>query len=222
MKKSEERLIELSAMSEEVLAAPSAEVSVAPSKEASVEAAIELSAALFSKSMGKAAIMEIAHQVVTHSTLLPSLYALTLHPQTEVAWRALWACQWVCEKEPTLWIGREADLIERTLQTDDSTQQRLLLRMLWMLPVPIPLPVELLDFCLEAMVDAKTAIAVQALCMKVAFKLCLAEPELLTELRLCLESMEPAYYTRAVQATRTEILKKIEKEKRRKKSPPSR
>ncbi|MGL4852307.1 MAG: hypothetical protein ACRC3Z_06655 [Phocaeicola sp.] len=175
---------------------------------------MEVVASLFSKTMNKVAIEAIAKQVVNEPRLFDSLYALTLHPQTEVAWRALWTCQWVCEQNSSLLLEKQSELIERVLATNDQTQKRLFLRILWMLPVPHPLPVHLLDYCLEGMSDPKTAVAAQALCMKVAYKLCLEEPELLEELRLCLEAMEPAYYTGAVIATRKELLKKIRKGKR--------
>ncbi|MGL5937238.1 MAG: hypothetical protein ACRCY5_00705 [Phocaeicola sp.] len=164
--------------------------------------------------MNKATIEAIAHQVVAEPPLLDSLYALTQHPQTEVAWRALWACQWVCEMNPSLLLNKQDELIERTLRTNHDGQQRLFLRMLWTLPTPTPIPVNLLDFCLEGMNNPKMAVASQALCIKVAYKLCMEEPDLLNELALCLESIEPEYYTAAVRATCKEILKKIHKGKR--------
>ena len=49
----------------------------------------------------------------------------------------------------------------------------------------------------------------QAVCMKLAYDICLEEPELTGELKAYLENMEPEYYTVAVQCVRNNILKKI-------------
>lgn len=183
---------------------------------------MEVVATLFSKTMHKAEIEAIAQEVIAQPTLLDALYALTLHPQTEVAWRALWTCQWVCERNPSLLLEKQVELIERVLVTNNQTQKRLLLRILWMLPPSEPMRVDLLDYCLEGMSSPKMAVAVQALCIKMAYKLCLTEPDLLEELRLSLESMEPSYYTGAVRATRKEILKKIQQHQKNRLKKPKR
>lgn len=172
--------------------------------------------ARFSKSIHKEEIEQIAHQVVAHPNSFEALYTLTKHPKKEVSWRALWACQWVCEMEGMLLLPKLDELTERAISSSCQTQKRLLMRMILILPTSNPINIKLLDFCLEAMVDRKTAVATQALCIKIAYKLCLEEPELLDELALCLESIEPEYYTAAVRATRKEILNKIHKYKIRK------
>ena len=62
----------------------------------------------------------------------------------------------------------------------------------------------------ERNVTAET-VAGQAVCMKLAYAICLKEPELMGELEAYLENMEPEYYTAAVQCARNNILKKIRK-----------
>ncbi len=89
--------------------------------------------------------------------------------------------------------------------------RRLLLNTLLHLPVPKPINVAFLDFCLNGMLSPAETVAGQAVCMKLAYAICLKEPELMGELEAYLENMEPEYYTAAVQCARNNILKKIRK-----------
>ncbi|MCS2311682.1 hypothetical protein NXW05_15760 [Phocaeicola vulgatus] len=65
------------------------------------------------------------------------------------------------------------------------------------------------DFCLQGMLSSAESASGQAVCMKLAYDICLEEPELTGELKAYLENMEPEYYTVAVQCVRNNILKKI-------------
>lgn len=61
----------------------------------------------------------------------------------------------------------------------------------------------------EKIFNLNEAIATQALCIKMAYKLCLLEPELLPELKLYLENAEPEYYSSGVKCGIRNVLKKI-------------
>lgn len=65
---------------------------------------------------------------------------------------------------------------------------------------------DFLDFCLARMTAPAEAPSVQALCMKLAWKMCKFHPELMDELTRTLEAMEPAYYKPAVKSVRRRIL----------------
>lgn len=67
---------------------------------------------------------------------------------------------------------------------------------------------DFLDYCLAKMVDPDEVPSVQALCMKLSYKMCKFYPELLTELKRTLEAMEISYYTPAVKSVRNNILNK--------------
>lgn len=60
--------------------------------------------------------------------------------------------------------------------------RRLLLNTLLHLPVPKPINVAFLDFCLNGMLSPAETVAGQAVCMKLAYAICLKEPELMGEL----------------------------------------
>lgn len=83
------------------------------------------------------------------------------------------------------------------------------LSILYQLPVTGDFPVTLFDYCINHMLSPGESIAVQALCMKLAYKLCMQEQELLRELKVYLENAEPEYYSVGVRCTRKNILKRI-------------
>ena len=64
---------------------------------------------------------------------------------------------------------------------------------------------DFLDFCLEHMASVGEPPGVQALCMKLAFRMCQFYPELSEELRRTLESMDADSYKPAV----VSLIKKI-------------
>ena len=65
---------------------------------------------------------------------------------------------------------------------------------------------DFLDHCLGKMADPDEVPSVQALCMKLAYKMCKFYPELLAELKRTLEAMDISYYTPAVKSVRNKIL----------------
>ena len=71
---------------------------------------------------------------------------------------------------------------------------------------------DFLDHCLSKMTDPDEVPSVQALCMKLAYKMCKFYPELMDELNRTLETMEISYYTPAVKSVRNKILNNIVRE----------
>lgn len=69
--------------------------------------------------------------------------------------------------------------------------------------------VDFIDHCIAKMADMNEVPSVQALCMKLAYKMCRFYPELLEELIRLIEAMEIAYYTPAVKSVRNKILSHI-------------
>ena len=66
--------------------------------------------------------------------------------------------------------------------------------------------VSLLNFCMEHMMMIDEPFGVRSLCMKVAYKLSLPYPELMGELRECLQMIEPTELGAGVRHTRNKIL----------------
>lgn len=86
---------------------------------------------------------------------------------------------------------------------------RLLLSIFYNLPVPTNLPIRLLNYCFDHMLQPQESIAIQALSIKNAYNLCRLEPDLMNELKRVLENAEVDYYSPGVQAAIRSTLKKI-------------
>ncbi len=65
---------------------------------------------------------------------------------------------------------------------------------------------DFLDHCIGQLTDPREVPSVQALCLKLAYKMCRFYPELQEELKRILEAMDISYYTPAVKNVRTKIL----------------
>lgn len=137
------------------------------------------------------------------------IYQLIKDPQTKISWRAAWACEKVFERYPVFLEGKQKELIDFVMKNKHSGTRRILLSIILELPVPEPFPVDFLDFCFQNMLNQDEAIATQALCIKIAYKLCLVEPELLPELKLYLENAEPEYYSPGVKSCIRNVLKRL-------------
>lgn len=153
----------------------------------------------------------IVEQVVGSPDRFPSLYALTRHEERKIAWRATWACEKLSILHPSLLADKREELMQRAMQCTHDGTRRLLLNILHRLPVLKPVSATFFDFCLQGMLSPTESPSGQAVCMKLAYDICLEEPELTGELEAYLENMEPEYYTAAVQCARNNILKEIRK-----------
>lgn len=164
--------------------------------------------------LGRKYIDRIVEQVAEDSSCFPCLYALTKDAEETIAWRAAWACEKLSICLPSLFVAPEDlrnELMSRARTCSHGGVRRLLLNMLLHLPVPVPIDVSFLNFCLENMLSPTETPAGQAASIKLAYALCSKEPALQEELRLYLENMEPDYCTAAVQCARNNVLKKIRK-----------
>lgn len=161
--------------------------------------------------LGRKYIDIIVEQVAGAPGRFDSLYALTRHEETKIAWRAAWACEKLSILLPSLLMDKREELMLRAMQCPHDGTRRLLLNILHHLPVLKPVNAAFFDFCLEGMLSPAESASGQAICMKLAYDICLEEPELTGELEAYLENMEPEYYTAAVQCARNNILKKIRK-----------
>lgn len=134
------------------------------------------------------------------------LFALLTDREEPIAYRAAWT---LCHVAPR-WLDvlREHydELAEATLACPHAGRRRLLLGLLWRLPQPEPLRVDLLDFCLDAMADPAQPHGVRMYCMKLAYGMCRTQRDLLHELRTLLDIMEPDTLPPSLCAVRRNVL----------------
>ena len=99
------------------------------------------------------------------------------------------------------------EIIDRAMQTDNSSVRRLSLNIVERLESKEEdLRTDFLDFCFEHMMDVEEYPGIQSVCMKLAFRMCKFYPELMDELKRTLASMEIDYYKPAVKCVRSRIL----------------
>ena len=99
------------------------------------------------------------------------------------------------------------ELIDQSMQTDNSSVRRLSLNVVERLQITEEdLRTDFLDFCFEHMMDVEEFPGIQSVCMKLAFRMCKFYPELTDELKRTLEAMEIDYYKPAVKCVRNRIL----------------
>lgn len=156
----------------------------------------------------------IVESVLFYPEDFEPLYSLIISKETKLSWRAAWACEKLSELSPEWFVPKYNEIVCLTLSMKHSGTKRLLLSILYNLPVPAEFPVELYNFCLEKMLSPDEAIAVQALCIKLAYKIALKEPELLSEIRIYLENAETEYFSTGVKNCIRNMLKKINSSQR--------
>lgn len=96
--------------------------------------------------------------------------------------------------------------MERAMNTRSETLRRLLLTLISRSTLPQPFRTDFLDYCLAGMSSSRYPYSVRVLCMKLAYKLCRTHPELLEELKLNLEIMEPDLLPPSLRSVRHAIL----------------
>lgn len=166
-----------------------------------------------SQHIGLLNLNKVVETVSVHPEDFDKIYQLINDPDDKIAWRAAWACEKISEKYICFLEGKQNELAGFVMNSRHSGKNRILLSILLNLPAPTPVPVDFLDYCLDRMLDLNQAIAVQALCIKIAYQLCLAEPDLLNELKLRLENAETEYYSPGVKSCIRNTLKKLHQNK---------
>ncbi len=162
-------------------------------------------------SINKLSIDALVHEICNKPEYLKDMHQLISDEKQAVSWRAIWVCEKVSELYPSWFAPLYNDILQRLLVCRHEGSKRLLLSILYNIPAPTPIPVDLLNYCLDHMLSPKESIGVQALSIRMAYKLCKLEPELLKELQLILENTDTEYYSSSVRSAIRNIFKKIKK-----------
>lgn len=160
---------------------------------------------------------QLAWEIAQDNELFQALHSIAMTDDSLAANRALWVCEKLSEKYPGLFVPCYDDLTDRLLASSNDTARRLLLSILFNLPVPTPLPIHLLNYCFDHLLNPKDSIAVQALCIKLAYQLCRQQPELQQELQVILENADATLYSPGVQSAIRSTLRKLQGKANRRK-----
>jgi len=153
---------------------------------------------------------EFAYCLLDSPESLPELYALIFDEDRKIAWRAAWVCEKVSYLFPEWFMDKRFELRQQIMKCTNPRRKRSLLNLLLYLPIEEPISVEFLNFCLDCMLSPKEPVAIQALCMKMAYELCKMEPELLPEFKYILENTEPEFYSKGIKVVIRNILRLIQ------------
>jgi hypothetical protein len=149
-------------------------------------------------------------EVFAHPGDFEIVYQLIFDTEEKVAWRAAWACQKISEKHSEWFSNKHfKELATLAISTNQGGLKRGCLSILNNLPIPVPIPVDLLNACFEWMISPKSPISVQALSMKLLYRICLIEPDLKPELFAYLDNVNYEDYTPGFKSTRKNILKAL-------------
>lgn len=162
---------------------------------------------------GKNFANDIANAVRQYPEDFDMLYPLMGCSEERIAWRAAWVCECLSTSHPEWFMPRYEEITGILFTSPHTGLRRCLLSVLYTLPLPADFPMQLYDYCIRQMLAPDEAIANQALCIKLAYKLGCAEPELLNELKVYLENAEPGYYSPGVRCVIKNTLKQLSRRK---------
>ncbi|MGN0032920.1 MAG: hypothetical protein ACI358_03975 [Candidatus Limimorpha sp.] len=150
---------------------------------------------------------EIYHEIKSRGDLIEFTRQYALNTNHRVARNALWGLTKATDKEISRLQILLNELIEQTLQTEDSSVRRLTLNIIERLVLTEDnLRTDFLDFCLEHMAAVNEPPGIQTLCMKLAYRMCNLYPELKEEFKRTIDAMEISYFKPAVKGLRDKIL----------------
>lgn len=167
---------------------------------------MNLKSMLFER-IGIREILEIKDWAQGDGRRKQALYDLLLDDNDLAAYQAAWVMTHFSSAENEWLYDKHNALIDEALVCQHPGRRRLLLSLLFRQPMSNPPRTDFLDFCLERMISKQELPGVQSLAMKLAYELCRPFPELLQELKLTLEIMEPDLLQISLKTVRKNILK---------------
>ncbi len=169
---------------------------------------------LLSTSLTLKKLVVIVDGILNNPPDFDIVFQLMYDSNSGVAWHAAWAIEKISERYPELLNPDYLDrIISLSLITKNQGLLRTLLSILVNLPIKEPIHVGLLNSCFDWMISQQQAIAVQALSLKLLYKICLIEPDLKPELLAYLENFEIEGLSPAMKATRANVVKLLKKSK---------
>lgn len=154
-------------------------------------------------------INEIISSAQKDEKVRSELYELAFDSEDKLSINALWIMTHYSATTNQWLYNKKNELIDKVLISENSSQTRLLLSLIYKQPLAEPLRVDFLDFCLEKMISLKEPPATSVMCMKLAYEMCRPIPELLQEYRLSLEMLEPSLLSHWARITRKKIQKTL-------------
>lgn len=105
----------------------------------------------------KLSIDSLVQEVCLCPEYFEDIYRLTYDEKQTVSWRAIWVCEKLSEIHPDWFILLYDEIIQRLIDCTHDGSKRLLLSILYNIPIPTPISVDLLNYCLDHMLSHRSA-----------------------------------------------------------------
>lgn len=140
----------------------------------------------------KSNVEAIVDDIIAGDTDMSTLWNLTEDDNPQLAWHAVWVLEALCKKDRKMLVPYQRRVVEKILANrHENGELRLWLNIsLMLLPESKDIDVDLLNFSFENICNMHLAVAMRAVCIKIAYQLCKREPELLQELQAVLSMLD--------------------------------
>jgi hypothetical protein len=144
------------------------------------------------KPLHKSSVDAIVGDILVGGTDISTLWEITCGDDPRLAWHAVWVMEVLCKKERSMLLPYRREIVEKILANrGEEGELRLWLNIsLMLLPEMEEIDVDLLNFTLDNICNMRLAVAVRAVCIKIAYQLCKREPDLLKELQAVLSMLD--------------------------------
>lgn len=147
--------------------------------------------------------------------IFQTLFGFIFDENKRIAENAAWVLTHCKEKGIRRLCQYQDAVIEKVLNTESSTMQRLLLSLLLKQPFEKErIRTDFLDFCLSTITSSRHSVAVRALCCYLSYKQCCHFPELMNELESTLHLLESEQLTSGLRHSKKKVLAYIAKHKK--------
>ena len=166
--------------------------------------------AILSETIGRKEVDWVVKILLHDAGLFESVFRMIFEPDEKIAWHAAWVIEKISEKNTSFFSDeKNRQLTGLVLFNKHQGLQRLLLSILFNLPVHQPVSVEFINLCFEQMVSTRRSVGVQVLSMKVLSKICMVEKDFVPEMIASLENAEDSMYSAGYVATKRYLLKSL-------------
>ncbi len=164
------------------------------------------------KPLHKSSVDAIVGDILVGGTDISTLWEITCGDDPRLAWHAVWVMEVLCKKERSMLLPYRREIVEKILANrGEEGELRLWLNIsLMLLPEMEEIDVDLLNFTLDNICNMRLAVAVRAVCIKIAYQLCRREPDLLKELQAVLSMLDLKEEQAAIKC----VVKKVMAERR--------
>ena len=144
------------------------------------------------KPLHKSSVDAIVGDILVGGTDISTLWEITCGDDPRLAWHAVWVMEVLCKKDRKRLLPYRWEIVEKILANrGEEGELRLWLNIsLMLLPEVKEIDVDLLNFTLDNICNMRLAVAVRAVCIKIAYQLCKREPDLLKELQAVLSMLD--------------------------------